>query len=314
MVKPFSLVALATAVSGHAIFQRVSVNGVDQGQLKGIRAPYSNSPIQDVNHADFACNTNLQLKDSTVIKVPAGAKVGAWWQHEIGGGSGPNDPDNPIAKSHKGPIQVYLAKVDSAATTGTSGLKWFKIAERGLNNGVWAVDEMISNNGWHYFDMPSCVAPGQYLMRVELLALHSASSPGGAQFYMECAQIEVTGSGTNTGAGSTVSFPGAYPANDPGIVLSIYDSSGQPNNGGRAYPIPGPRPITCSGGNNGGGGNPTPSSTSSSAPAQTSQSGGGNGGTVPLYGQCGGQGYTGPTTCAQGTCKAQNQWYSQCLP
>ena len=31
-------------------------------------------------------------------------------------------------------------------------------------------------------------------------------------------------------------------------------------------------------------------------------------------GQCGGQGYSGPTTCAQGTCKVSNQWYSQCLP
>lgn len=85
---------------------------------------------------------------------------------------------------------VYLAKVNDAATASPSGLNWFKVAERGLNNGKWAVDEMIANNGWHYFDMPSCVAPGQYLMRVELLALHSASSQGGAQFYMECAQIE----------------------------------------------------------------------------------------------------------------------------
>ena len=85
---------------------------------------------------------------------------------------------------------VYLAKVDNAASASTSGQKWFKIAERGVSNGVWAVDEMIANNGWHYFDMPSCVAPGQYLMRVELLALHSASTAGGAQFYMECAQIE----------------------------------------------------------------------------------------------------------------------------
>lgn len=32
------------------------------------------------------------------------------------------------------------------------------------------------------------------------------------------------------------------------------------------------------------------------------------------WGQCGGQGYTGPTTCASGsTCKKQNEWYSQCL-
>ncbi|KAK4127656.1 carbohydrate-binding module family 1 protein [Parathielavia appendiculata] len=308
-MKAFTLVALATSVasvSGHSIFQKVSVNGVDQGQLKGVRAPYSNSPITNINDAAMACNTNIQLKDNTVIKVPAGARVGAWWQHEIGGPSGPNDPDNPIAASHKGPISVYLAKVDNAATASASGLRWFKIAERGLNNGVWAVDELISNNGWHYFTMPSCVAPGHYLMRVELLALHNAYSAGGAQFYMECAQIEVTGSGTHTGA-NFVSFPGAYPANDPGIVLSIYGTGGKPDNGGRPYPIPGPDPITCSGGNN-----PPPTTTTATSAQSTPT--GGSGGTVPLYGQCGGSGYTGPTTCAQGTCKVSNQWYSQCLP
>lgn len=43
---------------------------------------------------------------------------------------------------------------------------------------------MYAAGGWHYFTMPTCIAPGDYLMRVELLALHSASSPGGAQFYM----------------------------------------------------------------------------------------------------------------------------------
>jgi hypothetical protein len=35
----------------------------------------------------------------------------------------------------------------------------------------------------------------------------------------------------------------------------------------------------------------------------------------PVWGQCGGQGWSGPTTCASGsTCVAQNQWYSQCIP
>ncbi|EAQ84081.1 hypothetical protein CHGG_10485 [Chaetomium globosum CBS 148.51] len=51
------------------------------------------------------------------------------------------------------------------------------------------------------------------------------------------------------------------------------------------------------GGNNGGGNN-----------------GGGGGGTVALWGQCGGNGYSGPTGCAQGTCKVLNEWYSQCTP
>ncbi|EJD47490.1 hypothetical protein AURDEDRAFT_163359 [Auricularia subglabra TFB-10046 SS5] len=36
---------------------------------------------------------------------------------------------------------------------------------------------------------------------------------------------------------------------------------------------------------------------------------------VPVYGQCGGQGYTGDTICASGSvCTVQNQYYSQCLP
>ncbi|KAF9036210.1 beta-1,4-endoxylanase [Panaeolus papilionaceus] len=35
----------------------------------------------------------------------------------------------------------------------------------------------------------------------------------------------------------------------------------------------------------------------------------------PLWGQCGGQGWTGPTTCVSGSvCTYSNPWYSQCLP
>jgi lytic cellulose monooxygenase (C1-hydroxylating) len=96
------VLALGASASAHAIFQKVSVNGVDQGQLKGVRAPSSDYPIQNVNDPEFACNKAIQFKDNTVITVPAGAKVGAWWGHVIGGAQVPNDPDHPIAKSHKG--------------------------------------------------------------------------------------------------------------------------------------------------------------------------------------------------------------------
>ncbi|CAK4738149.1 unnamed protein product, partial [Aphanomyces euteiches] len=38
-------------------------------------------------------------------------------------------------------------------------------------------------------------------------------------------------------------------------------------------------------------------------------------GQVALWGQCGGQGYTGSTTCAAGAvCNKQNDYYSQCIP
>jgi len=51
--------------------------------------------------------------------------------------------------------------------------------------------------------------------------------------------------------------------------------------------------------------------TTSGGTTTTTSGGGGN--CAALYAQCGGQGYSGPTCCSQGTCKYSNQWYSQCL-
>ena len=102
----------ANSVFGHAIFQRIKVNDVDQGQLVGVRAPSSNNPVQSVTGDSIACNTGLVSPVSqAVVKIPAGAKVSAWYQHVIGGPQFANDADNPIAASHKGPLIAYLAKV-----------------------------------------------------------------------------------------------------------------------------------------------------------------------------------------------------------
>ncbi|CAE6368679.1 unnamed protein product [Rhizoctonia solani] len=50
--------------------------------------------------------------------------------------------------------------------------------------------------------------------------------------------------------------------------------------------------------------------TSSAAPGTTTSPSG----TVPHYGQCGGQGWSGPTWCVSPyTCTYLNQWHSQCL-
>lgn len=79
-----AIAALAASVSGHAIMQKLSVNGQDQGQLKGVWAPTSDYPLYSPNDANFACNTGIVYKDTNVISIPAGAKVGAWWGHVIG--------------------------------------------------------------------------------------------------------------------------------------------------------------------------------------------------------------------------------------
>ena len=94
---------------------------------------------------------------------------------------------------------------------------------------------MIANNGWNYFTMPSCVAPGDYLMRVELIALHSAYAAGQAQFYMECAQINLTGGGSGT-PGPTVKIPGYLSASSPAINYNKWTNAPKP------YVMPAPKP------------------------------------------------------------------------
>ena len=137
-----------------------------------------------VSDGSFACNKGISYKDNNVIDIPAGARVGAWWGHVIGGPQYNPDPDHPIAASHKGPVMAYLAKVDNAASASPNGLRWFKIAHEGLSGNTWAVDRLIQNGGWHYFDIPQCVAPGHYLLRVEIIGLHEAGTVGAAQFYV----------------------------------------------------------------------------------------------------------------------------------
>ena len=121
--------------------------------------------------------------------------------------------------------------------------------------------------------LPATLAPGNYFLRHEIIALHLATSLGGAEFYPACAQIKVGGSETG---GPTpdelVSIPGAYQDTDPGIFDPQVFNTSAP------YVFPGP-PIasfvgaTSSGTSSGSGGTSSSSNsntpTSSSAPPAT---------------------------------------------
>jgi len=73
-----------------------------------------NNPVLSITGDSIVCNTGLkELVSRAVVTIPAGAKVGAWYKHVLGGPQIPNDADNPIAKSRKGPFMTYLAKVCS---------------------------------------------------------------------------------------------------------------------------------------------------------------------------------------------------------
>ncbi|KAF8150225.1 glycosyl hydrolase family 61-domain-containing protein [Crassisporium funariophilum] len=327
---PIATVAfIASRAAAHSTFQQLWINDVDAGS-SCIRAPVSNSPVTSVSGSDIACNTAGTSQG--VCPVKAGDKLTVEMHAQPGQRSCANEA---IGGNHYGPVTVYMAAVSDAKSASGTSAGWFKVSEMGLvsNNPDYFAVQVLNNNCGHYtFTVPSDIAPGNYLLRAEVIALHVAGSAGGAQFYPACYQINVSGSGT--AKPPTVKFPGAYGASDPGILVNIHqdlstykipgpapygtapatvgtvaypttatwDTSKQPSTVPTVVPgAPTSAPTTPVG----GGGTTTP-------PAQTTQPSGGA--SVPLYGQCGGNGWTGGTTCSQGTCKASSEWYSQCLP
>ncbi|KAK4464723.1 glycoside hydrolase [Cladorrhinum samala] len=238
-MKVLAPIVLASAASAHTIFSSLEVGGVNQGIGNGVRVPSYNGPIEDVTSNSIACNGNPNptTPTSKVITVQAGQDVTAIWRYMLSTtGSAPNDV---MDSSHKGPTLAYLKKVNDATSDSGVGGGWFKIQEDGFSNGVWGTEKVINGQGRHTIRIPQCIAPGQYLLRAEMIALHGASNYPGAQFYQECAQINVVG-GTNTKTPTnTVSFPGAYSGSDPGVKLSIYWPPVTD------YKIPGPSLFTC---------------------------------------------------------------------
>jgi len=143
----------------------------------------SNSPVTSVNTNDIRCNANPG-KASSKCSVPAGASITVEMHQQ----NGQRDcSQEGIGGNHFGPVMVYLSKVSDASTDTGSG-KWFKIFELGYDAAtkVWGNDGLNKGCGKQALKIPSNIAPGDYLLRAETIALHAAGQAGGAQFYMTC--------------------------------------------------------------------------------------------------------------------------------
>lgn len=155
--------------------------------------------------------------------VKAGSKIELQW--------------NKWPESHHGPILNYLAPCNGdCSKADKTSLQFFKINQQGLIDGsnppgTWASDNMIENNNTYTFAIPESVADGNYVLRHELIALHSAEQTDGAQNYVQCINVKVTGGGNSSPSGTAGEK--LYKENDPGIKFNIYNNL-------KSYPMPGP--------------------------------------------------------------------------
>lgn len=202
----FILLGAALGVSGHYTFPRVG-GGADWQQVRRADNWQNNGFVGDVSSGQIRCFQSNPAAASATLNVTAGSSVTY--------SASPN-------VYHPGPMAFYLARVPDGQSINSwngDGAVWFKIYHEQPSFGsqlTW------SSNGKSSFTVtiPRCIKSGYYLLRAEHIALHSASTSGGAQFYISCAQIGVTGGGS-TEPPNKVAFPGAYKASDPGILINI---------------------------------------------------------------------------------------------
>ncbi|KAG7285208.1 hypothetical protein NEMBOFW57_009829 [Staphylotrichum longicolle] len=186
----------------------------------------SNGPVQNVSSIDLQCggisSEDIVGSEPAPLHAPvaAGSSVNLRWTLW---------PD-----SHMGPILTYMARCpDEGCDKWQPGDKpvFFKIHHDGRHttdkaypDDIWAVTPLMTvpNQGYSY-TIPPCLAPGSYLVRHEIIVLHSAWAAGEAQFYPSCHQLTVSGSGNVVPTEGLVSFPGTYKADEAGILLNVWN-------------------------------------------------------------------------------------------
>jgi lytic cellulose monooxygenase (C1-hydroxylating) len=176
-------------------------------------------PYKDINTPEIICHKKAS-PGVEHFTVKEGDRIQMEW--------------NAWSTSHKGPILTYLAPCPGDCTKVDKGvLKWTKIEERGYDGGQWATDVMMTGNKKSFVRIPNGLKAGAYVLRHEAIALHTAQSQE-AQFYPQCVNLKVTGSGT---ALPSYGVPGTriYQPREAGLIFDLYN---QPHS---SYTMPGPR-------------------------------------------------------------------------
>ncbi|KAF1924513.1 carbohydrate-binding module family 1 protein [Didymella exigua CBS 183.55] len=227
------IAGIAALANAHATWQQLWKNGEDL-ESTCARLPPSNSPIEDYTSTALQCNVSPAAASGKCGFAAGDTVTIEMHQHNTR-----LCTEEGIGGAHWGPVLAYMSKVDDAATADGSS-EFFKVYENTWkkapgstqgDNDYWGTKDLNYNCGKLDFTIPEDIAPGDYLLRAEAIALHAASSSGGAQHYVTCYQVTVTGDGTATPAG--VKFPEAYSKTGSGLGFSIHQDMSE-------YPAPGP--------------------------------------------------------------------------
>lgn len=235
-----AILSILPSAKAHGYIANFIVDGVSYlgnapnvpTQPSPIRQISKVNPVKNATNPFLSCGQNAQPA-SMVVDVNPGSNITFEWG--VLTGPGTHWPHGT------GPLITYMASCGSVTCDkfDASTAQWFKIKQTGLKRpGVWYQTDLKSGAPYST-NIPNNIAPGQYLVRQEIIALHLAKTIYGAEFYPSCTQVNVKGSGTGVPpASDLVSFPGAYKDTDPGIFdPHAYDPKA-------VYTFPGPPVVS----------------------------------------------------------------------
>ncbi|KAG8626076.1 hypothetical protein KVT40_006477 [Elsinoe batatas] len=244
-----ALVALVPLAAAHGFVNNVNAGGKDYPQI-GPNHAY-NAANKEAGWRAGNQDNGFVASDASTLAGPqiachkgynrAAAQPGLGEAIPVAAGSAVTLTWNTWPVSHHGPVINYLAKCPGKcnALTDATSLRFFKINAEGLitpgNENGWASDKLMANGMKGVANIPSNLAAGEYVLRHEILALHSAGNAGGAQFYPQCVSINVSGGGSSAPSGTLGSA--LYKSTDPGVTINIYQKL-------TSYTIPGPSAVT----------------------------------------------------------------------
>lgn len=247
--------AFLPAAFAHYNFEALIVNGNVTDPYEYVRQTNnSNSPITDITSLDMRCNAGglgecspgltlgplsdlmmmmmmLSEHDADFLKPDATTMANTAIYSVNAGDNVGFTVDAAI--SHPGPLSVWMSK----APTGTTAAEydgsgdWFKVYELTTYDitsaGLQWATYIPGTSGIQNFtiDLPAELESGDYLLRAEHIALHAAEEFEGAQYYVGCAQLSLTSSGSGSPS-PVASIPGEYTGYEAGLIIDIY------------YPIP----------------------------------------------------------------------------
>ncbi|KAI1348364.1 glycosyl hydrolase family 61-domain-containing protein [Xylaria sp. FL0043] len=233
----------ATGVAAHGHVSNIVINGVSYQTYDPTVFPYESDPPTVVGWTASDTDNGFVAPDSytsgDIICHKSATPAGGFAQ--VAAGDSISIQWNTWPDSHKGPMMDYLAACNGdCSSVDKTALEFFKIDEAGILDsssapGTWASDVLIANNNTWLVQIPANLKAGNYVLRHETIALHSAGSENGAQNYPQCFNLEITGDGTEVPEG--VLGTELYTSTDPGIEVNIYVS-------GLDYQIPGPTLIS----------------------------------------------------------------------